>query len=63
MSMIEMISIIREFGYGPLDLLLYRDPSLQFVGGLKPFVYDNDVVQMVEIIVGHHEVELYMTFV
>ena len=24
MSMIEMISIIREFGYGPLDLLLFE---------------------------------------
>ena len=62
MSMIEMISIIREFGYGPLDLLLYRDPGLPFVGGLKPLVYDNDVVKMVEIIRGHHEVELYVTF-
>ncbi|KAK7829127.1 hypothetical protein CFP56_029583 [Quercus suber] len=62
MSMIEMISIIREFGYGPLDLLLYRDPGLPFVGGLKPLVYDNDVVKMVEIIRGHYEVELYVTF-
>uniref|UniRef100_A0A7N2N0Z4 PB1-like domain-containing protein n=1 Tax=Quercus lobata TaxID=97700 RepID=A0A7N2N0Z4_QUELO len=62
MSMIEMISIIREFGYGPLDFLLYRDPGLPFVEGLKPLVYDNDVVQMVEIIRGHHEVELYVTF-
>ena len=53
MSMVEMISIIREFGYRPLDLLLYRDPGLPFVGGL---VYDNDVVQMVEIIRGHPEV-------
>ena len=24
MSMIEMISIIREFGYGPFDLLLFE---------------------------------------
>ena len=36
MSMIEMISIIREFDCGPLALLLYRDPCLTFVGGLKP---------------------------
>ena len=54
--------VLLEFGYGPLDLLLYRDPGLPFVGGLKPLVYDNDVVKMVEIIRGHHEIELYVTF-
>jgi hypothetical protein len=62
MSIIEVLNMIKEFGYGEIDLLLYKVPGLLFVGDFNSLVTDNDILEMVESIRGHYKVDIFVIF-
>ena len=60
MSLIEIMNMVKEFGYGWNDVLLYRIPTIPFADGLKPLKNDNDVMDMVKYVKGYNEVDVYV---
>jgi hypothetical protein len=60
MSLVEIMNMVKEFGYGWNDVLLYRVPTIPFADGLKPLKNDNDVMDMVKYVKGYNEVDVYV---
>jgi hypothetical protein len=60
LSFIEIETVVKKFGYQPVDLVYYREPYKELDDGLVLLTYDEDVIKMADAFLGEKLVMLYM---
>jgi hypothetical protein len=59
LSFLEVETVVKKFGYQPSDLIYYHEPSKELDDGLILITFDENVIKMAEVFLGHKLVVLY----
>lgn len=53
LSFFEVETVVKKFGYQPGDLIYYREPGKELDDRLVLMTFNEDVVKMAEVFLGH----------